>query len=312
MTNGLLPCATGADSVSDCRVKHAVLTINKPSGLTSHQVVSRVRKALGAAKAGHAGTLDPLATGVLIVCLNEATKITRFLLDMDKRYRARLKLGEKTDTLDAEGQVIETRGYSFVSADDIARTIKKYEGFILQKPPMYSAVKVGGRPLYKLARKGVEVERPYRNVRIYGISVIGFSLPYVDIEVSCSKGTYVRTLCDDIGTDLGTGAHLVSLERTGIGFFSIDDSAGPDDLMSGTISMDGRFLHSIDEALSGMRELPLDEHDSRRVKNGTKIQLDNTAFSENENVRLKDNYGVLFGIGRVVSGIVRVERILNL
>jgi tRNA pseudouridine55 synthase len=285
-----------------------IINLNKPSGITSRQAVSKVKRLLGARKAGHTGTLDPLATGVLLICLDEATKVSRFLLDLDKQYDFRVKLGERTDTYDSEGRVLEARDISHVTESGLLETVMKFRGRFKQKPPMYSAVKVKGRALYKLARSGFDVERPDRIVEVYDIKVKEVDLPYVELSVLCSKGTYIRTLCDDLGNRLGTGAHLFRLQRTSIGKFSIHDSVSFDGLLSG----DKAFL-SIDGALSFLKEIQLSSADYRRARNGVPIIFNkNKEFKENEFVRLKDHDGKLFGMGRINSATIRIERVLNL
>ena len=210
--------------------KNLVINLNKPKGLTSQQAVTKVKKLFAVRKAGHAGTLDPIATGILLVCLNEATKITRFLADADKEYLAMMKLGERTDTLDSEGKIIYKATDFSVDKNLIESVLERFRGKIEQIPPMYSAIKVAGKPLYMLARKGIEVERRHRSVNVYKLDIAGFAPPFLEIRVLCSKGTYIRTLCDDIGTALGTGAHVVELKRTKIGDFILEDSAGFDEL----------------------------------------------------------------------------------
>jgi tRNA pseudouridine55 synthase len=290
-----------------------IINLNKPSGITSHQAVTRIKRFLGVKKAGHTGTLDPLATGVLLVCLGEATKVTRFFLAMDKKYRARVKLGERTDTGDSQGRVIERKDTISLNEAQLLGAVKLFQGRIGQQPPMYSAVKIRGETLYKLARKGIEVERPERIVEVYEIAVRGVDLPYFDLEVSCSKGFYVRSLCDDIGLRLGTGAHLVALERLRVGPFDIKDAATFEDVERKDFWRDGKSHFSIDAGLSGLKEIILAKAEHEKAKNGVPVALiDASGFHDNEFVRLKDPSENLFGIGRVEKGIIRIERILNL
>ena len=287
---------------------NVIINLNKPSGITSHQAVTKVKRILKLKKAGHAGTLDPMATGVLLICTNEATKIARFLSDMDKQYYARVKLGERTDTYDSEGSVIEKKDTSLLSEAELVKTVMMFQGRIRQKPPMYSAVKIGGRALYKLARSGVEIDRPERSVEILEIKIRWIDLPYFDMTISCSKGTYVRTLCEDIGIRLGVGAHLVSLERTGVGPFIIKDAVSFDDLVSEDLS-----FYSVDSALSNLGEIVLDGEDYKRARNGMQVMPDRIhGFNDKEFVKLKGPEGNLFGIGIVNLNIVKVVRILNL
>ena len=286
---------------------HVVINLNKPPGITSRQAVTKVQRMLGAGKAGHAGTLDPQATGILLVCLNEATKITRFLMDMDKQYKARIKLGERTDTYDAGGKVIEKKDISLLSETDLLDVVQEFKGPIKQKPPMYSAVKIGGKTLYKLARKGVEIDRPDRTVHVYDIRITAIDIPYFDVTLSCSKGTYVRSLCDDIGVKLGTGAHMVSLERTAVGFFDIESSFSFDDLAANE-----ELFYSIDHALVKLPEIELVEADYQRAKHGMKIVSESFNLYVGEFVRMKDPEGKLFAVGRVESNSISIERMLNL
>ena len=291
-----------------------IINLNKSPGITSHQAVAQVKRLLGIKKAGHTGTLDPMATGVLLVCLNEATKVSRFLLDMDKQYRARVKLGERTDTYDSQGRVIEQKDASAITEGDVVRAVKMFEGSMTQKPPMYSAIKVQGKKLYELARKGIEIERQERHVLIYRLQVSGFDLPYFDLAISCSKGTYVRTLCDDIGAVLGTGAHLFSLERSAIGPFDIKNSSRHEELgRDDFFATQKKSFCSIDEALPGLKEIVLGEADYRSARSGVPIK--NNIIKELYDcsfVKLKGPCGELFGIGRVDSDYIRIERLINI
>ena len=290
-----------------------IVNLNKPKGITSQQAVTKVRKIMGAKKAGHAGTLDPLATGVLLICLCEATKITRFLMDNDKEYRATMKLGERTDTLDAEGTITETRSVPALSAHDIAEAVQGFVGNIVQRPPMYSALKHQGKPLYELARQGLVVERPERPIEIHHIEITCVDLPYISLAISCSKGTYVRTLCDDLGVRLGTVAHLVSLERTKTGKFTVERAAQIDQLTSPVIEARSYpFIHSLDNALSEFNEILLSEDDYMKAKNGVPICIENLQeIPACPFIRLKSPSGKLFGIGRTENAHIAVERIFN-
>jgi len=206
-----------------------VLLINKPKGWTSFDAVNRVRHILGVKKAGHAGTLDPLATGLLVVCTGRKTKELRHFQDLEKEYHVVIRLGARTASLDAETPVVNQQDCGGISGEQIQSTISRFVGRQMQVPPMYSAVKVRGRRLYKYARKGISVERPPREVFIQSITVQAIDLPDVHMAVVCSKGTYIRTLVDDIGRELGCGAYVHSLERTRIGNFLIGDARSFDD-----------------------------------------------------------------------------------
>ena len=293
---------------------NVIVDLNKPEGITSQQAVTKLKRILGAKKAGHAGTLDPLATGVLLVCLGEATKISRFLMDKDKEYRARMKLGERTDTLDADGTVTETGNVPDLSMHDIMQAAQEFIGKIVQKPPMYSAIKHKGSPLYALARKGLSVERNSRPVYIYALTVTGVDLPYIDLLISCSKGTYIRSLCDDLGERLGTVAHLTSLVRTRTGIFSIERAAGFDQIAADMGNLGAcPYIYTIDEALSEIREVYINENDYKRARNGMPISVENIHESDVQPfVRLKSLAGELFGIGRIESNKIAIERIFNI
>ena len=296
---------------------HCVINLAKPKGISSHRAVERVRKISGIKRAGHAGTLDPMATGVLLVCTGEATKVTRFLSDLDKEYLAVMKLGERTDTYDAEGEVIgRAEGFS-VKREDIERVLPEFTGTIEQTPPMYSAIKMGGRPLYKLARKGMTVERRKRMVTVHEIRLTGFSLPFVEAKISCSKGTYIRSLCNDIGEALGVGAHITALERTRIGRFSLRDSItleGLEELMAGHGSRGtpAAGVSSIDESLGHLRELALGKAESGRARNGLPLKAAGDLLLPPGYLRLKDHAGRLFAVGESLNGMIRIERILHI
>jgi tRNA pseudouridine55 synthase len=194
-----------------------ILLLDKPQQLTSNEALQRVKRLYQANKAGHTGSLDPLATGLLPVCLGGATKFSSYLLDADKHYRVRVRLGITTTTADAEGEILETRPVEGVDAARIRLVMEHFLGPIEQLPPMYSAVKHQGERLYKLARQGIEVERQPRTVIIYRSELIDLTLPELELDVHCSKGTYVRTLAEDIGAALGCGGHVIALRRTGVG-----------------------------------------------------------------------------------------------
>jgi len=207
-----------------------IVVINKPAGITSHDVVSRVRRVFKMKRVGHAGTLDPMATGVLIVLLGPSTRLFDKFVAFDKTYRATLKLGLKTTTADIMGQTLAERPYEGLAQADVERVFKQFTGEIEQKPPMVSAVKHQGERLYKIARQGIEVERTARKVRIDELKILQFRLPEVEFLMSCSKGTYVRQLAEDVGEVLGCGACISQIERTKVGPFEIKDAVSLDHL----------------------------------------------------------------------------------
>jgi tRNA pseudouridine55 synthase len=204
---------------SNQRKVNGILLLDKPAGLTSNAALQQVKRLFRARKAGHTGSLDPLASGLLPVCMGEATKVSAFLLDADKHYLVTMRLGERTTTGDAEGETVEQRPVDAVSEEGLRAVMEHYLGDIEQVPPMYSAVKHKGQRLYKLARQGVEVEREPRTITIHELELLEFASPVASIRVRCSKGTYVRTLVEDIGEELGCGAHVSALRRIGVGPF---------------------------------------------------------------------------------------------
>jgi tRNA pseudouridine55 synthase len=245
-----------------------VLIIDKPAGMTSHGVVSAVKKILGVKKAGHTGTLDPMVTGVLPVCLNEATKLAGFLTGEDKEYLATMLLGVKTDTLDIEGKIISQSDH-FVTEEEIRATVAQMLGTIKQVPPAYSAVKHGGKPLYQWARRGVLLEMAPREVEIHSIDIEGISFPHVTFRVVCSKGTYIRTLCADIGDLLGIGACLFSLRRLRSGFFSDEMAVSLSDYEGNDkkINLLERILPMAD-LLPLLTTIELEDHSAVKLRNG--------------------------------------------
>jgi len=205
-----------------------ILFIDKPQGITSHDVVDRVRRKLHMKRIGHAGTLDPMATGLLIILVGQATKLSQYLMGLDKAYEGVMKLGETTDSQDADGEIVSTRPVAGVTEEKIAEVMKTFLGDQYQTPPMYSAKKQGGVALYKLARQGVEVEREPRFIRVSEIKMLGVKLPEVAFFVNCSKGTYIRTIAHDIGEKLGCGAHLTKLSRVSIDRYKLSEAIGLD------------------------------------------------------------------------------------
>jgi tRNA pseudouridine55 synthase len=201
-----------------------VLLVDKPAEHTSHDVIARLRGKLRMRKIGHAGTLDPMATGLLIVLLGRATRVSQYLISLDKEYEGTIELGVTTDSQDAEGRVMETRPVPPLSEAELLAAMRGFLGDQYQLPPMYSAIKIGGVPLYKKARKGEEVEREPRFIRLFSWELVRYAAPRVDFRLKCSKGTYVRTLAHDLGARLGCGAHLSALRRTATDRFSVSQA----------------------------------------------------------------------------------------
>ena len=250
--------------------------VDKPRGLTSNAALQRVKKIFGAGKAGHAGTLDPLASGLLVVLFGEATKLSSVLLDADKEYVANVKLGEATSTGDAEGEVVEKKEVS-VSAAQLAVALERFRGELEQVPPMYSALKRDGVPLYKLARRGETVERPARRVRIEELELREFQPPLLELRVRCSKGTYVRTLAEDIGRALGTCAHLAGLRRTASGTLRLQDAVDLDALEAMTPGERQSRIVPLEQLLAAFPRTELDPGAEARFRNGQALQLEGLA-----------------------------------
>jgi tRNA pseudouridine55 synthase len=251
------------------------VVLDKANGLSSNAALQEVKRLYEANKAGHAGSLDPLATGVLPVCLGEATKVSQFLLDSDKRYRTRIKLGIRTDTGDSEGSIIERNEGISISRKAIERALTKFKGEVEQVPPMHSAIKMNGVPLYKLARKGITVEREPRLVTLYQICLVEFVNSELELEISCSKGTYIRTIADDLGQELGCGAHVIELRRTQAGVFTEKDSISAEELVlekenRGLDKID-QFLIPMDRAIQDLPEVNLPSITASHVKNGQAV-----------------------------------------
>ena len=301
-------------------IQDGVLIVHKEAGWTSHDVVAKVRTLLKESKVGHAGTLDPSATGVLPVLIGRATRIAEYLIDWDKEYRAVLRLGETTDTQDATGQVLSKTDPSGVTVEALQETLTRFLGAQQQLPPMYSAVKVGGQPLYKAARAGKTIDRAERTITIHHLEIVAVHGQDVTLHVVCSKGTYVRTLCADIGQALGVGGHLYALERRRVGPLLIEHAL--------TINQIADHLHahtlesramSLDDILFELPTVVVNAEQARRVLHGSPIspvevgQLPSSRYPVS--VRLKNEAGQLLAIGThdaVSLGAIKVRKVLSL
>ncbi len=251
---------------------HGVIVVDKPANITSAKVVALVKKTLKAEKVGHAGTLDPFAEGVLICCMNQATRLAGFLLHGKKKYVAVLKLGEETDTQDLTGTIVSTGRPIAFSRQTIQKAFKTFEGPIEQLPPVYSALKHKGVPLYKLARRGKPVQKPPRHVQIYNIAILDIALPFIRFEVSCSAGTYIRTLGADIGKLLGCGGHLNALKRIESSGFTLDQAISLSELqeLAKTIRLPEQMI-SMTDALPDMLAYSADAQLTEKIRYGRTI-----------------------------------------
>ncbi len=245
-----------------------LLIIDKPAGVTSFDVIRQLRRCCRTRKIGHAGTLDPLATGVLPVAIGQATRLIEYLMAGDKVYQTTLRLGVTTDTQDAEGRVVAEAEWQAVTRAALDQVCAEMTGHISQVPPMYSAIKQNGQPLYRLARQGIEVERAAREVCIEAIEILRFEPPLIDLRVTCSKGTYIRTLCHDIGSRLGCGAHLTALRRCRNGLFDETDSVTLDEIVRMAAAEEELPLLSPAQALADWPEIVIEGEIAARLKDG--------------------------------------------
>jgi tRNA pseudouridine55 synthase len=251
---------------------HGVLLLDKDAGLSSNDALIRAKRMLNAQKAGHTGTLDPFATGLLPLCFGEATKFSQDLLEADKTYETLVHLGVRTTTGDTEGEVVETLP---VNVDDaqIAAVLPRFRGEIQQVPPMYSALKRDGKPLYEYARAGVTLERDARRVTIYQLDLLAWEAPFLRLRVRCSKGTYIRVLGEDIGAALGCGAHLKELRRTGVGTLTLEGAVSLESLDAEEAEQRIHLLAPVDALLSSFPEVVLDDALARRFLQGQRLPL---------------------------------------
>jgi len=304
------------------RAVTGILLLDKPPGLTSNHALQRVKRLYQAAKAGHTGSLDPLATGLLPICLGGATKFSAFLLDADKQYRVRVRLGQTTTTADAEGEILQTRPVEGVDAERVRSVLAGFVGEIDQLPPMYSAVKHGGERLYKLARQGLEVERKPRRIRIFSLDLLEIDLPEIELAVHCSKGTYVRTLAEDIGRALGCGGYVSRLRRTGVGPYREAVEGGDDQGVfvpmerieslareEGAAARLDALLLPLESALDHCPAVRLSADAAFYLQQGQAVLVPR-APTEGL-VRLHDPSGVFLGVGEILDdGRVQPKRLL--
>ncbi|GFZ29629.1 tRNA pseudouridine synthase B [Clostridium zeae] len=289
---------------------NGVININKSTGMTSFDVVRKVRFLTKEKKVGHTGTLDPEASGVLPVCMGKATKIIDYIMENQKSYKVSFKLGMITDTYDLEGSVIKISETDHIKNEDVLKVISKFVGLIDQVPPMYSALKVNGKRLYELARQGKEIEREARKINIYSIDNIELDLPFVTMDVTCSKGTYIRSLCFDIGNELNVGATMTALCRTRNGFFNLGNSVKLEDLNESNIN---DFIISIEDALKFYDSINVNEKFSKLLINGVRVS-DRTMIRDELDFqklyKVYDNKGALIGVGKMNRDGFKLEKLL--
>ncbi|CBJ51439.1 tRNA pseudouridine(55) synthase TruB [Ralstonia solanacearum] len=297
---------------------HGVLLLDKPIGWSSNDALIRAKRLLWARKAGHTGTLDPLATGLLPLCFGEATKFSQDLLEADKTYETVVRLGIKTSTADAEGEVLSERSVA-VTPEQLRTAIGRFIGEIDQVPPMHSALKKDGKPLYEYARAGQTVERAARRVTIRAIDILATDLdaaaPTVTLRVCCSKGTYIRTLGEDLGEVLGCGAHLVALRRTQVGSLTLDGAVTLEALEAASEDQRAALLAPVDALLQTLPRVELGAEDSRRFLHGQRLPL-RLSLPSAEQVRVYGARGeagtFLLGVAAWQDGVLRPERLVHL
>ena len=292
---------------------HGVFLLDKPQGMSSNDIMQKVKRIFQANKAGHTGALDPLATGMLPICLGEATKFSQFLLDADKRYLVTAKLGERTDTSDAEGQIVETREVK-VKMPEILTALEQFRGDILQVPTMFSALKHNGKPLYEYARQGITVEREARPITIFELNFIEYNAPYLTLEVHCSKGTYIRTLVDDLGEALGCGAHVTMLRRTAVADYPTEKMLDWNALQSLAAQQDLSLLDALllpmDTAVAKLPTLTLDESQTQGIGFGQRVKFDNPNSLQGQ-VRLFSNENRFLGVAVIdENNVIRPQRLV--
>ena len=289
-----------------------ILLLDKPLGLSSNQALQQVRRLFNARKAGHCGSLDPLATGVLPICLGEATKFSGYLLGANKCYRASCRLGQTTTSGDAEGEIIETSTVQ-VDVTQIQQLLPQFVGEIEQIPPMYSALKHQGKRLYQLAREGKQVERAPRKITIHQLTLLDFDGQTLDIDVACSKGTYIRTLAEDIGAQLGCGAHLSALHRSSVDKFDEADAFSMEqleNLQAQGIELLDTVLLPVGAALEQFPQIILNPSDSLDIRQGRRIGL--AAMAEPGLRRLRSSEGAFLGLGELAgNGELSAKRLMN-
>lgn len=264
---------------------NGVVLLDKPVGLSSNAALLRIKRQLNAKKAGHTGTLDPFATGLLPLCFGEATKFAQDLLDADKTYQTTICLGVRTSTGDTEGEVIAMRDAGHLAHSEIEAVLACFTGEIEQVPPMYSALKKDGKPLYAYARAGIEVQREARRVTVHEIALLDFAAPFLSLKVSCSKGTYIRTLGENIGEALGCGAHLKTLRRVRVGALDISDAVALPDVEQAENPCDSRIVKPVDYLLSTCFPVMLPEVQAGRFMHGQRLSL------EKEGLHVPDDVG---------------------
>mgnify|MGYP003981350615 CR=1 FL=1 len=287
---------------------NGLLIIDKPLGFSSNQALSKIKWLYNPKKAGHTGTLDPLATGLLPVCLGEATKFSSYLFDANKTYEARIKLGFTSSTGDAEGIIRELNTSRFPNKAEVTDVLKTFEGSIEQIPPMYSALKHDGKPLYQYAREGIQISRKKRTVTIFSIKLIDLKKDELVLEINCSKGTYIRTLAEDIGKELNVGGYLSGLRRTVVGSLTINDAISLDTIEESSVEDRVKFINPIDRFLNNFDSLVVNNDEANAIKDG-KIVYKKEALKNIYRLYTQENFFIGLAEGDT-NGNLRVKRLM--
>ena len=289
--------------------KSSLLLLDKPKGISSNYALSQIKRKLNIKKAGIVGVLDPLATGMLPIVINEATKLSRFMENSKKNYRVKIKLGVKSNTGDNEGKLTyDKRKLPSFSIQEYKKILKKFHGNYAQKPPMFSSIKIHGKKLYQYARKGLEIERPTRQTYIYFIELIDINVDFLDIEVSCSKGTYIRTLVEDIGSLLNIYTLTDNLRRIGVGEFTEDDMVQINDI--GPEVNFNKGFYDISEMVSNIPSIEISDNDETLLRQGLQISFKSSVDSEE--VIIRNSAAKIIGVGYIRNSIISPKRLLKI
>ena len=289
--------------------RNSLLLIDKPKGISSNAALGQIKRKLDIKKAGIIGILDPLATGMLPIVIGEATKLSRFMEDLKKNYRVKIKLGVKSNTGDNEGDLtFDKRKIPSLTIQDYKNVLRKFHGIYVQKPPMFSSVKINGKKLYQYARKGEKIQRPFRKTFIYNIDFLDANEDILEIEVSCSKGTYIRTLVEDIGSLLNVYTLTDNLRRIGIGHFTENDMVEIQDLDSDINSKNG--FYDISEMVSNIPVIEISNNDEELLRQGLQIRFESMISSEE--VIIRNSASKIIGVGYIRNNIISPKRLLKI
>lgn len=294
-----------------------ILVVNKPINMTSHDVVAILRRKLGIKRIGHTGTLDPMATGVLPICIGNATRVSEYIMEQGKAYIAKMKFGKSTTTYDFTGETVESSDRVIFSKEEIEEKLECFKGDILQKPPMYSAIKIDGKKLYEMARNGKTVDIPAREVKVYEINIISLNDEELELYIKCSKGTYIRSIIHDLGISLGSFAYMTALERVQVGKFKIEDSTDIFKIRDMELADVKKLLKETDSCLYNLDSFYISQNFKEKLLSGQKIDISKIGYKyEERDFSLGKNSIKVYsgddflGIGSLNDKILKMERVL--